>query len=306
MLSNTRNLFPLLLVSLILNTGCNSEKIHSQWPTQSIQIDGSADDWNGLPKYYFEDAGVSLGVSNDADNAYLIFRFTNPKWLMSIAKRGITVWLDGTGKKKKNFSITYSGKIPFDSFTAETSTFRTNLAQEQQQRLMMLQAQTTNDILVFDATEGVEKSIPPDGMHGLSASLGSADGVFTYEFAIPLHKNDTTPFAISAEPGKKIYIGLEFGQMDEDEIQQMRAHMKNGRGHGGGRSPGGMGQPGSSGPPEGMGRGGGKGPPGGMGRGGGGRGGADPEEMMKKMKEGEKIWVKTYLALPPPVEDKKK
>lgn len=280
-------MLPVLLGSIILSTGCNSNKIHSHWPKNAIQIDGQAADWNDLPKYYFEDAGVSLGVSNDADNAYLLFRFTNPKWLMSIAKRGITIWLDGTAKKKKNFGITYAGKIPFDSTTAGTSTFRTNLSEEQQQRLLVLQAQMTDQILVFDAAEGVEKSISPDGMRGPAACLGSADGVFTYEFAIPLRKDSETQYAIGAQPGQKIYIGLEFGGMDEEELQQLRQQMSEDRGHGGG-----------------MGRGGGMkggGRRGGMGRGGGmGRsGGGDRETRLREMMEGEKIWVKTYLALPP-------
>jgi hypothetical protein len=36
-----------------------------------------------------------------------------------------------------------------------------------------------------------------------------------------------------------------------------------------------------------------------------GRGGGNPEDRMKKMMEGEKIWVKTYLALPPSEKDQK-
>jgi hypothetical protein len=301
MFSKARNLLPVLVISVVLSTGCNSNKIQSHWPKQPIQVDGQATDWEGLPKYYFEDCGVSLGVSNDADNAYLLFRFSNPKWLMSIAKRGVTVWLDGTAKKKKNFGIRYAGRIPLDSTMASAGAFGTNLSEEQQQRVRAMQAETTDQIIVFDAKEGIEISVPPDGMRGPSACLGSADGVFAYEFAIPLETSNRAQYAIGARPGQKIYVGLEFGAMDKEELQKSREQMKEcqarggGTGRGGGLGPpSGMQPPNGMGPGGGMGRGGGMGPPGGTGRGGG-----NPEDQMKKMMEGEKIWVKTYLALPP-------
>ncbi|MFH1011340.1 MAG: hypothetical protein V1784_08940 [bacterium] len=288
MILRPRHMLPMLCISLVLSMGCNGNKIQSSWPESPIQIDGQADDWNGLPKYYFEESGVSLGISNDADNAYLLFRFTNPKWLMSIAKRGLTIWLDGTAKKKKNFGIRYAGRIPLDS-TAVTSTFQTNLTEEQRQRLMRLQTQMADQILVFEAAEVVEVSIPADGMRGPSAHLGSADGVFAYEFAIPLEKSDGTPYALGAKPGQKIYIGLEFGGMDEEELQHMREQMGRSRERDEGmRPPGGMSRPGGMGPPGGMGRPGGMGP-----------GAEDPEAQMKKLMEGEKIWIKTYLAVAP-------
>jgi len=295
MLSKAWSLLPVLLISVVLSMGCNSNKIQSYWPKHPIQVDGQATDWEGLPKYYFEDSGVSLGVSNDADNAYLLFRFSNPRWLMSIAKRGVTVWLDGTAKKKKNFGIRYAGRIPLDSTMASAGAFGTNLSEEQQQRVRAMQAQTTDQIIVFDAKEGIEISVSPDGMRGPSACLGSADGVFAYEFAIPLERSDRVEYAIGARPGQKIYVGLEFGAMDEAELQKLRGQMKDrpDRGSGGGRGSG-SGPPRGMQPPDGMGPGGGMGPPSGMGRGGG-----NPEERMKKMMEGEKIWVKTYLALPP-------
>lgn len=306
MILHREYLLPVLCISIILGFGCNENKIQSSWPPNPIRIDGQADDWNGLDKYYFEDAGVSFAVSNDANNAYFLFRFTNPKWLMSIARRGLTIWLDGSGKNKKNFSIRYSGKIPLDS-SAAAGEFQTNLSEEQRQRLVKSQIQATDKISVFDAKEGVEVSISADGMRGPSASLGAKDGVFTYEFAITLQKSGEAAYAFMAKPGQKVAVGLEFGAMDEEELQHMREQMRQGKEHGEGMGPpSGTSPPGGAGGPEGGGRGG-MGPPGGRG-GAGGRGGRggwgnsgdeNSESRMKKMMEGEKIWMTLRLATPP-------
>jgi hypothetical protein len=304
MVLRSKYLLPVLCIGILFSMSCNENKIESSWPQNPIQIDGQADDWNGLPKYYFEESGIALGIGNDADNAYLLFRFTNPKWLMSISQRGLTIWLDGTAKKKKDFSIRYSGKIPSDS-SATASAFQTNLSEEQRERLMKLQTRATDQIAVFDAKEGVEVSISADGMRGPSASLGSRDGVFTYEFAIPLQKSGGVSYAFNAKPGQKISIGLEFGGVNEEELQHMREQRGHGKEHGEGTGPpGGMSPPGGTGGRGEAGGPGGMGPPGGMGRPGGrgrpgGSGEEDPEAQMKKLMEGEKIWVKVRLAPSP-------
>ena len=53
--------------------GCKEDGIKSAWIEEPVKIDGQATEWANLPKQYDEDSGVSLGISNDAENLYLLF-----------------------------------------------------------------------------------------------------------------------------------------------------------------------------------------------------------------------------------------
>ncbi len=274
---SAKALLLLTLTSSTLLTGCKTQKVPTHWSTEPVQVDGEMTEWASGSTVYFEDPGVQLGLCNDSENLYILLRFNNQAWARAIRTGGMTLWLDNSGKKKKDLGVRYTGgpSLPDmqKSETTDRGGFRESLTPEQQQRLLEMQKAMADQITIIDKKNNEEKSVRADGSGGPAACFASPQGTYTYEFSIPLKKGDVFDCGIGAEPGQVICLGLEWGGMGKENRQRMMERM-------GGGPPGGM----AGGPPGGMGGGRGGGP-----RGGGGM--EPPEEQ--------ELWVKTQLASPP-------
>jgi len=270
-------LFLLALIILILSMSCKSSEVETHWSTSPVKVDGAMTEWANVPTVYFEDSGVQMGLCNDSQNLYVLFRFSNPSWAEAIRMSGVTLWLDNSGRKKKDFGIRYAGGPPVSEIQKgrmnnNRGGFWDSLTPEQQQRFTDMQTAQAHQIIVINKKSDQERAISADGSAGPSVSFGSSQGAYTYEFSIPLGKSDVSHFGIGAQPGQAICLGLEWGGKNESDRRRMR-------------------EEGSSGmdmPPEG--RGGmppGGGPP-------GDRGGPNMQTPEKQ-----EIWVKISLASPP-------
>jgi len=278
-------LFLSTLIILILSLSCKSTEVQTNWSATPVNIDGEMNDWTNTPTVYFEDSEVQLGLRNDRENLYVLFRFSNQTWAKAIQMGGVTLWLDNSGKKKKDFGIRYAGGPPISEMQKggmhNRGGFWDSLTPEQQQHFTDMQTAQAHQIIVINKKSNQERTISADGSSGPSVSFGSSQGAYTYEFSIPLEKSDVSHFGIGAQPGQAICLGLEWGGKNESDRKRIIEE-------GGG---------GMDMPPEG--RGGmppGGGPHGGMGGGphGGGRGGPNMQTPEKQ-----EIWVKTSLASPP-------
>jgi len=278
----TKILTPVALVGLIISSGCSSKttEMQSHWSTESIKVDGQSEDWADTPLTCFKDSQVSLGLRNDAENLYILFRFKNETWARLIARGGMTLWLDNMGKKKKDFGIRYTGgPSPSQLQQSGEGRFRDRLTPEQQERMLERHAEMAKQVTIIDKQADKEISVPADGSQGPAASFAYEQGFYSYEFKIPLQGREDNCYAIGAQAGQTVGLGLEWGGMDAQ--RQMR--QERGRGmRDGGRRPGGMG-PGQGGRR-----------PGGRGRGQGDRAGGSRRQLLEK----QKIWVKILLVSP--------
>ena len=71
-------LMQLLTVCLILGVAIPASAAHtieSTVATNEITVDGRTDDWEGSPVAYLEESLRVVGVSHDADNLYIMYRF---------------------------------------------------------------------------------------------------------------------------------------------------------------------------------------------------------------------------------------
>jgi len=264
----------LTLAGLILATGCNIQEVPSYWSTEPVQVDGKSTDWSNKPMTYFQDEGVALGLSNDAENLYVLFRFQDPEWARVIRMTGLTLWLDVNGKKGKNFMIRYKGGPSLARMRAAGEGGDLDqIPPELNERLMRQEGSSEDRFTCFAKDRIIEKSIPTGGSQGPAAGYDTSLGFYSYEFSVPLQESGVRYYGIGAQPGQTISIGAVWG-----DLSSLRS--KGGRegGMGGGR--GGMG----GGPPD----------RGGMGGGPGGKGG---DRMRPPEKQ--EVWVKTQLALYP-------
>ncbi len=270
----------LAFAGIILIAGCQTQEVETRWSAEPVKVDGEITEWNNMPMNYFEESGVGLGLCNDTEKLYILFRFNNSQWVRAIRRGGLTLWLDNSGKKKKDFGIRYTGGPSLSDLQKMGGSgeggFRESLTPEQQQRLADREKAMADQITFINKKSNREITLKADGSGGPAVCFDSLEGIYAYEFSIPLQKGDAFDCAIGAKPGQTICLGLEWGGMGD------RQRMRWGEGSGMGAPPGG----GGSMPPGGGGMGGG--PP------GGGRGGARMQQPEKQ-----EIWVKTKLSLPP-------
>jgi len=268
-----------ILAGSILVAGCKTQEVETNWSAEPVKVDGEMTEWPTGSTVYFEDSGVQLGLRNDNENVYILFRFSNQAWARVIRMGGVTLWLDNSGKKKKDLGIRYTGGPPLSELqrmgTSSRGGFRETLTPEQQQRLQDREETAVDQITFIDKKSKQEITLRTDGSGGPAAHFASPQGIYTYEFSIPLKKSDVFDYGIGAKPGQIICLGLEWGGMSMGDRQRTRGERGGDRG-GEGRGDRGGGR-----------RGGDRG---GMGRDRGGSREQAPKEQ--------ELWVKTQLALP--------
>lgn len=242
---STKLFLSLAIICSILLGGCKTQEVESHWTAEPVQVDGEMADWADIPTTYFEDSAVQLGLCNDSEKLYILFRFSDQIWMRAIRMGGLTLWLDNSGKKKKGFDIRHTGG-PFLSEIQEAEMagqggFWESLTPGQKERLLQRQAAMANRITIISKERDQKTTIPADGSRGPAVGFANLQGICTYEFSIPLQKGAISYYGIDAQPGQTIWLGLEWGGMSESDRQRMRQEWGDRRG-GGGRG-GSMGGP---------------------------------------------------------------
>jgi len=250
----------LLLFFLILAlAGCSpitTYVMDSLPPELKITIDGKTDDWRGALSV-LEDGNASIGFSNDQEYLYVCLIAEDELGRAQIMMQGMTVWFDPQGGTKKAFGIKYPlgispgerpmrprgerGEVGFEDFPQEA----------------------LSELEIVTSEKETPQKMPVEEAKGIEIKAVPASGLMVYELRIPLIQTEEHPFAVGAEPGKKIGVGFETGKFNPGKMP--------------GRPSGGLSP-----------RGGGSGP------GGGRMGGLG---MMPETPKGLKIWAQVQLSL---------
>lgn len=262
------NYWLLLLTALWLVailTGCKGiTSLSSTWRQTEITIDGMDSEWSS-PLFHLEDENVVIGLRNDADNLYVVLRGMDRNRQMQVMRAGLTVWLDATGRNKKTLGIRYPIGMQEYGIPPVRSEPGTEFGEEQRRRL----SEMMSEIEILGPEKNDRNRVRKMNSFAIEAELGDTLGVMIYELKIPLKPKDKSPYAILANAGDVISLGLETGEMS--------------MGGRGGGPPMGGGMPGGPG---------GRGGTGGGGKRGGGHGGRMGESMPQPIK----LWAKVSLA----------
>ncbi len=244
--------------------------LSSMWKDRDITIDGIDNEWEDT-RVYLKDANASVSVLNDSQFVYVSFVTAKEETIRQVTAMGLILWFDAAGGKGKTFGIRFplgmmeSGMTPPRNFGEERSD--EDRAAERAERFR----KSTLDMEILGPGEDDQRRVQVATLEGIEAKANLSDDKLVYELKIPIVKSDLHPFAIGAEPGERIGVGIETPEIDRDK---MKDRMEGGF-HGGGMPPG-----------RGMG--------GGM-RGGGMRGGSGFERPKPL-----KVWTKVQLAAPVP------
>lgn len=211
----------LIMILMVVN-GCGDKKYDSHWADNPVAVDGDNADWKKSSLTYFDDMQLVMGICNDDQNLYIIYKFNDIALARRIQMRGVTLWFDANGKKNRNFGIQYYGDPSVNLMNPEQAGL-SNLTDEQRAEFKTMPTDLLGMIIVNSNNDQIP--LPTSNMNGISAIVTQKDGIFTYEFQVPLVNSEGRPYAINAKPGQKISFGLELGQPDVKEMKRMRSQM---------------------------------------------------------------------------------
>lgn len=259
--------FVYVFLSAVVISGCSSVQLNSKWSKQNIEIDGFDNEWYGSYKF-LEDEKAAIGVRNDSTHLYLVFKTIDNQVRQKIFSNGLTIWIDPSADKKKSFGIHYPiGMMDWNRYQlydpAEWGT-----PEEREKRLKEKSKVMLKDLEFITPVGRSQFEYSVDNPYDIKLALKDTTGTLVYELKIPLTPPVSSIYDLNINPGSKINIGIETGEIDRQSMMEQK-------------SPG-------SGMPGGGGRGGGMGKGGGKGRGN--------QSAMKNMLEPIKFWISLTLS----------
>jgi len=250
----------ILLLFTFLLGGCSNSKLelNSNWRDREITVDGKNADWLGA-MLFFEEDNVSVGLLNDENFFYICMIAEDQLIRAQVMMQGFTLWFDPDGGKKKTFGIKYPVGMQASERGMRRDEQDLERAREAPRRLM-------NELEILGPGKDELKKMLIEEAKGIEINIEFSSGMLVYELKVPLIQSEQYPYAIGAEAGSSVGIGLETSKMERSD---MRRQMSGGMGGGG--------------------------PTGGM-RGGAGSRGMSRGGRRSQMRKSLKIWAVVQLA----------
>ena len=197
------------------------QRVESIWAATPVEIDGLNDEWEGDTLTFKKNVKVDYAFRNDSENLYVLFIFKEPRRFMStINKTGMTLWLNTEGKKEKNYGIKFQFKtVSADNYISLLEEMMGPISEEREKEIKSRPAYRIHHIELIDKKGGAPLIV--SGSSALLFNSWVRLEMVTYEFRIPLKKGKGDPVGIGAEPGKNLKIGFEWGGLTEELKKRM-------------------------------------------------------------------------------------
>lgn len=94
-------------LSIWVLVSCSSPLYNSVYQSVHVVADGKANEWSMPLDYFDSEAKIQYTFSNDRDNLYLCIKSADEQAQKKIINGGLQVWVDTTGKNKKQVGILF-------------------------------------------------------------------------------------------------------------------------------------------------------------------------------------------------------
>lgn len=219
---NFKNILMLLLLAVLFLNGCSMAKIESLRKTRDIVIDGNDKDWVDA-KYYVEDKDIVIGVMNDDKYLYVCFYPTTQEQTQMILTRGCTLWLNNKAKRIKEYGIHFPLGIQYGKPQIAKGNFNELSAGKTDSFDPKMTKNLLNKIPRELEIIGPEKNkmnhFQFSELKDMELAIDCYKSLFAYEMKIPLQESEESTFAVNAEPGSEIALGIEVPELNLDEIK---------------------------------------------------------------------------------------
>ncbi len=214
----------ILILFLFLLAGCGNSKLelNSNWRDREITVDGKNTEWRGAMLFFVED-NVSVGLLNDENFFYICMIAEDQFVRTQVMRRGFTLWFDPDGGKEKTFGIKYPLGMQASGRGMRRDEQSMERSSQAFRRLMI-------ELEILGPGKDELKKMPIAEAKGIDVNVEFSSGMLVYELKVPLIQSEQHPYAIGAEAGSSVGIGLEMSKMKRSEI---RRQMSGGRGGGG-------------------------------------------------------------------------
>ncbi|MGB2906684.1 MAG: hypothetical protein WBB73_06270 [Candidatus Aminicenantaceae bacterium] len=200
----------------------------SVWNTAQMSVDGTEFDWMDATPFFEKKVAADIAFKNDANFLYVLFKFKDPKQFMStISWTGMTVYLDASGKKTKDYFINFRKKqITAEEFILNLEAERGALSQADKDKIRVNEFYVDHDVEVSNkkaksqSLDGVERIVP-----AIFRANQSQDETYLWEIAIPLARPADMAPGIGAAPGQQIKVGFQWGGPTDEWKEAQAARM---------------------------------------------------------------------------------
>ncbi len=210
---------------LSVSSEAKTHKVTTSWVDTEFSIDGNMKEWFNVESKYLSDQEASVSLCNDGEFLYILFKTRESRWARTIKMTGLNLYINKDGKNKKDFYIRFKGGPNSDQLKAMAGGMNEHRQRESRMPAEMRKKyeQAMNDntqTLICSINDNVNKVVPLDGAEGPAAAFDTSNGFFVYEFKIPLEQGKDRYYGIGIEPGHKIAIGAEWGDMGDFRRRQ--------------------------------------------------------------------------------------
>ena len=199
--------------------------------TAPITLDGSAADWQGVPFSYVETSVHVLALAHDDTTLYVMFRFADDRLAREILHRGVVLWLDSGSSHDTVLGVRYAGSKGLAKTLAAASAapdgdtppseapsgWEDRPARPPHPSLRHLEP---GSIAVLGGHETQTRVEDLPG--GPRAASALNEGVYAYEFAIPLSMLGESFARGAGAKGLTFQLGVQVGGMTKAERKAMR------------------------------------------------------------------------------------
>lgn len=246
------------LVGLLLTGACSSPTtLPSQSTTQPMSVDAKLGEWNGRLTY-LDDEPVSMSVAPTDSLLYVALAIQDRDLIRSVAKKGLIVWVDPSGKQQRTYGIQHplglqtqrtdeGGSGSRSSDGASDGGAGPSGASRQPGTESMLEQVSLEELAIL--RQGTPQlRVPARFSTGLRAKVRLDPGSMIYELAIPVAEDTTAnrQHALRASLGRTVGIGLETpeSETEEQSLDNPNQGVPSVTGRGGGTRRGRGGRPG--------------------------------------------------------------
>jgi hypothetical protein len=217
-----------MLVAVLSSPLLAKDAYKSTWNTAQMSVDGTEFDWQDATPFFEKKVAADYAFKNDANFLYVLFKFKDPKKFMSsISWTGMTVYLDPNGKKKKDYFINFRKKqITAEEFITKMEAEQGPLSQEDKDKIMVNEFYVDHDIQVTNKKAKTQTLEKVEGMvPAIFRANPAEDGIYIWEFAIPLARPAEMAPGIGAAPGQQIKVGFHWGGATDEWKEAQAARM---------------------------------------------------------------------------------
>jgi hypothetical protein len=220
----------MLLIWLMILSGCGSVEIKSHWRSNDVVIDGKNTGWF-TSATALDDSRALVAVVNDEEYVYIGLRTADRDLERLMIREGVAVWFDRDGGSRKMFGIRpVSLGRPIRTLTESREGGMRDIAS-----LVEGSATAFEEMEIFTSGEDQPQRMATLATGGIYARYHRVRDTLFYELRVPLEESGNHPFSISTKPGATLGVGLETSMIRPP----MRSPGENGER--GGRPEGGIG-----------------------------------------------------------------